>query len=355
MLRILHLHPPRCDFQTQRCLEQLFKNKGDEFALTSRSIGPGGDYQNLPEAIFRWRFGHRDQFDLVHAWTPADLVVAAAAGFSRLIFSPQARIHPNSWRWIERILRKDNVEIVCPTLFMQNMLISHGANPDRCRVISPAVDLDRLSSADPDIRDRLGLSKSDLVLLAPGESLRESAHVSSLWATAILNFLDPNYRLLVWARGPMVNSLRRFARVSAIERLLVLAEPSLGERVDFEQIAPLGDLALFCGRKASPVLPLGVCLAAALPVVASQSPETNEFLQNGVNALVEPSVNPRRLAQAVRDLQNDPGRRERLAQAGRSTAADRFSVSRFIEAWRKVYSRSAVLNAGTTVASNARY
>jgi glycosyltransferase involved in cell wall biosynthesis len=339
MLGVLHLHPPRCDFQTQRCLEILFKNVGCELAMTSLSIGPGGKCQNLPEAVFRLRRARYDRTHIAHAWGPAELLAAAAAGFSNLVFSPQARIQPKWWKWIELILRNRRVEVVCPTQFVRRAFISHGANPERCRVIYPAVDASRLNGTNREIRARLGLKESDLVLLAPGESFRDASHTSALWAAAILNFLNPRYRLLIWGRGPMVESMKRFARVAASDALLVIAEAAIGGEIDFEQIVPAADAALFCARAPSPILPLGVCLSAGLAVVASESEEMREFLQDDVNALVEPSVNPRRLAQRVRELQDDPSARQRLAQAARSTGGAQFSIARFTEDWRAVYSR----------------
>jgi glycosyltransferase involved in cell wall biosynthesis len=339
MLGVLHLHPPRCDFQTQRSLEILFKNVGAEPAMTSLSIGPGGKYQNLPEAIFRLRCARYDETHIVHAWGPAELLAAAGAGFSNLIFSPQARIHPKWWKWIELVLRNRHVLVICPTLFVQRTFISHGANPDRCRVIYPAVDAGRLNGTAPEIRARLGLMETDLVLLAAGESFRDASHTSAVWAAAILSFLNPRYRLLIWGRGPMVESIQRFARVAASDRSLVTAESVISGEIDFEKIVPAADVVLFCARSPSPILPLGVCLSAGLPVVASMSPETREFLQDGANALVEASVNPRRLAQRVRELQNDPSLKRRLADAARSTGEARFSIARFVEDWRQVYSR----------------
>jgi glycosyltransferase involved in cell wall biosynthesis len=351
MLGVLHLHPPQCDFQTQRCLEILFKNVGSDPAMMSFSIGPGGNYHNLPEAVFRLRCARYDQTHVAHAWGPAELLAAAAAGFSNLVFSPQTRLHPDWWKWIELVLRNRQVEIICPTHFVRKEFITHGANPDRCQVIYPAVDADRLNGADPETRQRLGLAKTDLVLLAAGESFRDAFHASALWAAAILNFLNPRYRLLIWGRGPMVESMKRFARLTASDSLLITAEAAIGSEIDFEQIVPVADIVLFCARAPSPILPLGVCLSAGLPVVASESAETREFITDDVNALVEPSVNPKRVAQRVRELQDDPSLRQRVAQAARSSGEAAFSIARFAEEWRSVYSRMNGMGASSPMLS----
>jgi glycosyltransferase involved in cell wall biosynthesis len=345
MLGILHLHPPRCDFQTRRTLELLFRNLGSELAMASRSIGPGGDFQNLAEAIFRLRFGNKKKPDIAHTWSPESLIAAAAAGFPNIIFSPQAPIHPKWRKWIGMILRHRDVAVVSPTMFVQKTLVCFGANPDRCRVIEPAVDVERLGQMDPDIRGQLGLAESDIVLLAPGESDREAMHVTALWSAAILNFLDRKYRLLIWGRGPMVDSVIRFARVSSLDGLLVIAEAAIDRRIDFEQIVRLANVALFCGQDNSPILPLAVCLSAGLPVVATDSALSREILQNGINAMVEPSVNPRRLAQLVREVQSDVSLRQKLVEGARSSGADRFSVARFTAEWRSLYCRFEPISA----------
>jgi glycosyltransferase involved in cell wall biosynthesis len=129
------------------------------------------------------------------------------------------------------------------------------------------------------------------------------------------------------------------ARAISTEALMVLAEPAIGGEIDFEQIVSAADIALFCARDPSPILPQGVCLFAGLPVVASESAETREFVQDDVSGLVEPSLNPRRLAQRVRTLQNDPRLRQKLARAARSVGVARFSADRFAADWRQVYSR----------------
>jgi glycosyltransferase involved in cell wall biosynthesis len=58
-----------------------------------------------------------------------------------------------------------------------------------------------------------------------------------------------------------------------------------------------------------------------------------------VTALIEPSSNPRRLAQRVLDLQADPQLRGNIAEAAKAEARERFSAARFIENWQKFYGR----------------
>jgi glycosyltransferase involved in cell wall biosynthesis len=345
MLGVLHLYPARCDFQTQRCLELLLKNLGTEMSMTASSLGPGGDFGNLPVAIFRLRSAGVARTHIAHAWGPAELAAAAAAGFSRIVFSPQGPIHPEWWPWIGAIFRRRDVEIVCPTSALRDVFISHGAPAGRCRVISPAVDVSRFNGSGRKLRSSLGLADSDIVLLAPGESTRGVFHNYSLWAAAILNVLDPQWRLLIWGRGPMVDSLERFAATVGRDSLFVDAEKRLGSAVDFEQIACAADAALVFADAKAPVLPLSTCMAAGVPIVAAETAGSREFLQNQITALLEPSATPRKLAERMLALQKDPALRRKIAEAARLQAIDRFSVARYVADWRGVYNQLRESNA----------
>jgi glycosyltransferase involved in cell wall biosynthesis len=338
MSRVLHLHPARCDFQTARSLDLLVKKLSSEISMAALSFGPGGDFGNPLEAILRLRFAHEARTaQIAHAWGPAELLVAVAAGFPRIIFSPQAKPHQKWWPWINRLVRRRPVEIVCPTAWMRDLFISRGASADRCRVIYPAIDMSRLNGFDPGLRTRLGLADSDMVLLAPGESAREARHGASLWAAAILNVLDPKWRLLVWGRGPMIGSLEQFARSSKLNGVLINAERRLGEPIDFERIVSVADAALVFSEPAVAVLPVGISMAAGLPVIASETLELREFLQGDINALVEPSTNPRRLAQQTLALSQDFTLRQRIVERAKVEAAERFAANRFLADWRGVY------------------
>lgn len=204
-------------------------------------------------------------------------------------------------------------------------------------MIYPAIETSRLNGADPELRARLGLTESDIVLLAPGESLREAGHGAAVWAAAVLNVLDPQWRMLVWGRGPMVESLHHFARSNQLNRVLVDAQQRLGESVEFDRLPSAADAAIVFSQPVSPVLPVGICMAAGLPIVASGNPVLREFLENESTALIDPTANPREVAQRTLSLFKDPALRETITRQAKSSATKRFALSRFITEWRNVY------------------
>jgi glycosyltransferase involved in cell wall biosynthesis len=317
----------------------LLKVSHNGVSKAALSIGPGGDFTSLPQAIIAMRSSRGPRAHVVHAWGPAELIAAAASPSSRIIFSPQSPVNRNWLRWINLVLGRRRVEIVCPTATLRNLFIERGIAGDECHVIHPGVDLDRLRTPDADLRAELGLAESDLVLLAPGESTIDAAHRSSIWSTAILSFLDERYRLLTWGRGPCVGSLSRFTRSGRHDHILVQAEERLQRAVDFEQIIPAANAAIVSAEALALILPLFICMAAGLPIVAAKTSTSDEFLKDNVTALIEPSSNPRRLAQRMLDLQSDPSLKRNIAESARAEARERFSAARFIENWQKFYGR----------------
>ncbi|HEY1921463.1 MAG TPA: glycosyltransferase [Tepidisphaeraceae bacterium] len=303
------------------------------------SIGPGGDFTNLPQAIIAMRSSRGPQAHTIHAWGPAELVVAAASSASRIIFSPQCLVKRSSLTWINFVLRRRRVEIVLPSAALRDSLFERGIANSNCEIIHPGVELDRLCEPDANLRADLGLATSDMVLLAPGESTNEAAHHSSVWSTAILHFLDERYRLLIWGRGPCVRALNRFTRSGRHEKILVQAEQRLGRPVDFEKIISLASAAIVSAEASAPMLPVFICMAAGLPIVAAESAATDEFLKDNVTALIEPGSTPRRLAQRVLDLYSNPSLRRDIADAARAEVREKYSAARFVENWKQIYGR----------------
>jgi glycosyltransferase involved in cell wall biosynthesis len=344
MSGIVHIHPARCDFQTERCLEILKKDFARDWSVVSVSIGPGGDFGNLPAAIYRLRLARLNQTHIAHAWNETALAAAIGAGFLRIIFSPQAPIVP-AWRpWIGAIVRHWEMEIACPTNYYRQYFIAQGAQAARCTVIFPAVDRARSATRDTNLRKKLGFSDTDCVLLAPGESTPEASHKLALWAAAILKVLDPRWRLLIWGRGAMLPSLERFVETTHLSNLMVSAEQRLGESILFESLPSAADLAFEFAQNAAPVLPVEICMASGLPIVASAAPDSRDFLQDGVNAIVQPDATPRILAQRVIALQKRPDFRAKIAAAAKAHAAELFSTDRSLRQWREIYARVQASN-----------
>jgi glycosyltransferase involved in cell wall biosynthesis len=337
MIRLLHVHPSRPDLQTARAIEQLTRTLGDAVTTHSKTIGPGGDWRNLPSAIFAPRRQFRD-YDLVHAWGMPALNALAFSPCRRIIFTPTRFPSRGHLRWLRAIMANRDLHVVCPTFTMRRALVERGMPIQRCHLIRPGVDFARVKRRrDPQFRAALGISDDHRVLLAVGESTCQADHRQLTWTATILNVLDQKTRLLLWGRGEMATSTARFAAQLAQPELIINAEQALARRIDFEELCPAADLAVISATGPVATLPIAITMAAALPIVATVTPTVAELLEDRHTALMTQPATPRLLALRIRQLQADPTQQWKLADMARIEAYEYFSLTRFTDQFRALY------------------
>jgi glycosyltransferase involved in cell wall biosynthesis len=338
MIRILHLLAHDAEFEAERGAESVGRAVGEGFQVTHRTIGHGGDWRDPATAAATLRRA-REQFDVVHAWGGRALTVAALGGAAKsaIVFSPASETRPRTIQWLRAVMSYRRVEVICPTSTMHRKLVERGVAFERCHLIRPGVEFNRVKRRrDPALRERLGLSESDHVLLAAGESTRAAAHRDATWAATILHVADPKYKLLAWGRGPSVVTLEHFG-TNVMPDALRIAEQRLGRRVEFEELLPAADTIVVTARGAVATLPIAICMAAALPIVATVTPTVAELLEDRHTALMTAPGNPRLFARRVLDLIEDPSAQWTLADMARTEAYEYFSFTRFVNQVRSVY------------------
>jgi glycosyltransferase involved in cell wall biosynthesis len=201
-------------------------------------------------------------------------------------------------------------------------------NPANCRVILPGVSA--LPSRDrAAMRRELGLSDDYFAVLAPGESTRCARHSLALWTLSILHETDARWRMLVWGKGPLRGELCRLAARLKHPELLHTAL-----KMKFEDVLPAADAAMITATGGAAILPVAMTMAAGLAIVATP----REALADRRNALVIAGDSPRAAAQALLELRGDATLRSRLGDQAKVDAVERFSMERFIEEHRKIYS-----------------
>lgn len=123
-------------------------------------------------------------------------------------------------------------------------------------------------------------------------------------------------------------------------------ELDLGERVTFYGRVPRAaiadllsgfDVFLFTSVWEEPIARTVMeAMAAGLAVIGTAVGGQREMLEDGMNALVFPPENAAELAERILQLQRDPTLYTRLAEAGRRTVLERFTLDRMVdemEAW----------------------
>jgi glycosyltransferase involved in cell wall biosynthesis len=341
MVRILHLSPTSADCQTEMGIAQLSRRDSGEVTAEIRRIGYGGDFATATAAVIAlWR--HGAGADVIHAWGEASLFVAALAAKQPVLYSPTEFPRQQAIRRLRAIMDYLNVQVVCPTDTMRRAFVEHGVPIQRCHLIRPGVDFARVNRRrDPALRAALGFGEDDQILLAVGESTRETDHPRAAWAAAVLHLMDRRNRLLLWGRGSAAPSVSRFIDRLEQPELCRIAADRLGRSVTFEQLLPAADIALVTARAPVETLPIAICMAAALPIVAVVNSTVSELLEDRHNAMLAGSNSPRAIARRVLDLRDDPNLQWKICDTARTEAYEYFSQTRFVEQFHAVYRQTA--------------
>jgi glycosyltransferase involved in cell wall biosynthesis len=342
MIQVLHVYPVGADFETERGVEHLSGGLGGGFAAGAYRIGPGGDAPNVPAGVvgLRRRLGGAD---VVQAWGAGALTAAALAGGRRIVFCPPPELSRRQVGWLRAVMARRDVRVVCPAETVRRALVARGVPIERCHLIRPGFDHERLGAVGDrqGLRATLGVGPEQEVLLLPGESTRGADHRQGVWGATIVNILDRRTRVLTWGRGPLAGAVAAFAARLGQPEMLIRAEARLGRGVAYEALCAAADVLLVPATGAVATLPIATAMAAGLPAVGVETSTVAEVLEDGRTAVMtEPGV-PRLLAKRILDLRKDDGVPRRLAEAGRAEAVERFSLPHFAEQWRAVYRQVA--------------
>jgi glycosyltransferase involved in cell wall biosynthesis len=334
MPKVLHLLGGSADEQTRQLHQMVVQGTGPGFDCQTKTLGIG-ELRNPASAVLHLR---RQRADITYSWGISALTVAVLAGHSRIFFSPDRYAGPKTLRWIRSLMGRANVSFVSPTFTQHRLAISRGIDPDHCRVIPPGVDFGAVRRhRNPQLRAALGLTESDYVILAPGESTLQTAHDQAVWTCGILNVLDPAYKLLLWGRGARAGVVAELGDRLGQSDMVKIAQTQQTGPIPFEQLLGVADLCLVTATNGAPTLPIAMCMAGGVPIISTVTYMLAELLEDRHTALMVPRRSPRALAQRVLDLRADPNLQARLVETARAEAYEHFSMTRMLEQYRQLY------------------
>ena len=118
----------------------------------------------------------------------------------------------------------------------------------------------------------------------------------------------------------------------------------LGHRSDIRDLTQSADLAVLPSYREGMPRSLLEAAACGLALVASDVPGCREVVAHGVNGLLVPPRDSRRLAEAIVDLLGDRERREAMGKCSRAMACDLFSQEHVTRETLEVYARATQNN-----------
>jgi len=183
-------------------------------------------------------------------------------------------------------------------------------------------------------RARLGFGPATPLIGVVGRLVRDKGHAVLFRAAVEILKRRPEVRFLLVGTGTLEGELRRLAGDLGIDG----AVHFLGFREDIPEITAALDVSVLpsVDCDASPAV-LKEALACGVPAVASDIGGAAEILREGVTGLVVPPDDPRRLAEAILSLVEDPERAREMGRIGSGDVAERFPPSRLAAETLAVY------------------
>jgi glycosyltransferase involved in cell wall biosynthesis len=203
-------------------------------------------------------------------------------------------------------------------------------------VIQNGCSIERVdpSKSHPEgIRETLGFSKDDLVLIVMARLEPQKGHRVLLEALRLVRTEFPNIRLVCLGTGALQADLSQMTRDLNLEGIVRFAgfQSNVG---DWLAAADIGILPSFYEG-----LPLTAVetLAAGIPLVATAVDGTPEVVRDGEKGLLVPPGDPVAMAQAIARMARQPELRKKFAHAGRTWVLERFTIQRQIEQTSNLY------------------
>lgn len=276
--------------------------------------------------------------DIVHAWGlhAAKVAEAAASAGARpvplTLFNPT--LTPRQAAFLRSLPPTDRRPVLCASQTVRRRLLETGLPPDRCIVIRPGTDGDRIRRArTSDLRARLGLTPENTLVVTPEPVTRHAGHFAAFWMTAIRSFLDPGIRVALPGASREKDRLLRLARQLGMTRIVVDTD----ETVAYPDLVAVADLAVVVPTGEVSAGAIAWAMAAGLPVIGTAVQCVAELIADNRNGRLVAPAPAKRLATHLARLAGEPETLRRLAAVAGEDADDLSRVGCYADQVRRLY------------------
>ena len=221
-----------------------------------------------------------------------------------------------------------------------------GIEPRKITIIENGIVPELYNRTSPErvtaLRQELGIAADHKVVMMVAGLRAEKAHESVIGAAKALTGDRPYLRFLIVGDGP-----RRRELEAMTERLGVRAHVIfLGERSDIPDLLHVANVLVLPSHNAVETLPLAImeAMAAGVPVIASRVGSVPDMIVDGINGKLISPANAEELAAAITELIEKPELARAIADAGRRTVHERYTLEKMILNYTRLFERLADLN-----------
>ncbi len=343
--RIVHL----IDAQTpQDMLDQMLAVRTPSQRVLS--LGPAPVYRRLGEAGveslhcpmgvkgWAWRrlMKQLPTGAIVHVWSrellsPAWLATRRVGG--GVVCSLP---HLPSRAWLEQMpweVGQYRHRLTVPTARARDELIALRTDARRVFVLPPAVRPVTHAPYQAAVREALGLSPEEVVILAPAEMLRGAGHDWACWAHAICREVQDRGRLLLPGLHRRETRVRFFANTTGYGHEAIFT----GEKFTRAELLAAADVAAFLYDHDQGITAIAEAMSAGVAVLASATPDVSDVCENETTALLVTPGSPRAAAAGMLRMIEEVALRRRLGEAGQAYAREHFQAAAVRSQLERIY------------------
>jgi glycosyltransferase involved in cell wall biosynthesis len=245
------------------------------------------------------------------------------------------RVDSRENRYFAKIRYSGFRRIIAISENVANSLRESSVNPDRIVMIRSAVDTEALTSwvdRDTWLRE-FDLSDDSVVAVIVAQLIERKGHRFMLRAMPAICRANPDFRLVLFGKGPSETALREQATQLGVADHVRFA----GFRDDVDQMLGHADMLIHPALKEGLGIAMLKAAAAGVPVVAFDVAGAREAVVADKTGLLVRKGDANALLQAVTYLIENPSTRERLGSAGKERMREMFSIDEMIDKHIDVY------------------
>lgn len=239
---------------------------------------------------------------------------------------------------LEMMFYKHFSVVVSVSPAIQGILEGTGISKDRLKIIPNGIFVDDYGKSEARklliLREELGISVDDLVVVNIGRLTEQKAQANLVEAASILKKEGVQLKFLVVGEGHLREMLEASIGTFGVEDSFHL----LGFRADIVDILRASDIFVLPSNDEGMPIAILEATAVGLPVVSTRVGFLPEIFKEEKEVFFIPDNMPRTIADGIKQLARDPLYREQIGYSGKEKTTALFSSKKMYEKYASVYS-----------------
>ena len=237
----------------------------------------------------------------------------------------------------------EDMVVTVPTQHAKNELFQNGADESKVLVLPPAAKPFDGSAADSSlnirkiirgkIRESLGISDSDRLVVAPAEMKRGAGHKMASWAHAIVEQLVDGCKIVFPGGGVYEQSVKFFSDTTGYPDDIFFT----GNSFTIRDILWASDIAAFFYERDCGVTILAEAMLSGLTILASTTPDITSICSHEDSALLVKPNDPRAASAVLLRVMDDYDPGKRLGRNAAEFAAANFDSVKVRQRLDEIY------------------